>query len=237
MNRLRAALCALVCAWAGQAGAVLYDRGGGMIYDSTRNLTWLQDWNYAQTSGYDADGLMTWDEQMSWAAQLQVGGFTDWRLPSALNSDGSGPCYTFPSACADSDLGHMFFTVFGATAGQSVLAGSNTANLAMFKNMGVDFLGRTYGRTYWTSTEFVNARGHDGAWYFLTNDGEQNSYYKCEPATVFGPDGPCTPIRMSAVAVRAGDVLAVPEAQTIAMFLLGLGLLALRRHHWCRSAW
>ncbi len=45
-------------ALAGTAQAGLIDRGGGMIYDTTQNITWLADWNYAQTSGWDADGLI-----------------------------------------------------------------------------------------------------------------------------------------------------------------------------------
>jgi len=45
----------------GAVGTALVDRGGGMIHDTVLNITWLQDANYAQTSGYDADGKMTWD--------------------------------------------------------------------------------------------------------------------------------------------------------------------------------
>jgi len=33
--------------------AILTDRGGGLIYDDDLNITWLQDANYADTSGYD----------------------------------------------------------------------------------------------------------------------------------------------------------------------------------------
>jgi len=62
--------------------AVLIDRGRGMIYSTELNVTWLQDANYAQTSGYDADGLMTWGEAMAWAANLSYGGYSDWRLPT-----------------------------------------------------------------------------------------------------------------------------------------------------------
>lgn len=40
----------------GSVDAALVDRGGGMIYDTDRDITWLQDMNYAKTSGYDADG-------------------------------------------------------------------------------------------------------------------------------------------------------------------------------------
>lgn len=43
----------------------LYDRGNGMIYDDLSNVAWLQDANYAHSSGYDSDGLMTWNEANS----------------------------------------------------------------------------------------------------------------------------------------------------------------------------
>ena len=38
----------------GTAQAALYDRGGGLIYDSALNITWLQDANYAATELSDA---------------------------------------------------------------------------------------------------------------------------------------------------------------------------------------
>ena len=45
----------------GMVNAALIDRGGGLIYDDVLDITWLQDANYAQTSGYDADGFMNWN--------------------------------------------------------------------------------------------------------------------------------------------------------------------------------
>lgn len=65
----------------GGAQAALMERGGGLIYDDVLDITWLQDANYAKTSGYDDDGLMTWDASMAWAEQLEYAGFADWRLP------------------------------------------------------------------------------------------------------------------------------------------------------------
>lgn len=44
----------------GAAQAALHGRGGGLLYDDVLDVTWLQDANYAKTSGYDADGWMTW---------------------------------------------------------------------------------------------------------------------------------------------------------------------------------
>jgi hypothetical protein len=50
------------------ANAALWDRGGGLIYDDELQITWLQDANYAKTAGYDGDGLMSWGEATTWAA-------------------------------------------------------------------------------------------------------------------------------------------------------------------------
>lgn len=71
------------------AHAALIDRGGGMIYSTDLNITWLQDANYARTSGYDADGIMTWNGAMAWASNLYYGGYDDWRLPTHLTVDTS----------------------------------------------------------------------------------------------------------------------------------------------------
>jgi hypothetical protein len=54
-------------ALSGAAQAALHDRGGGLIYDDVLKVTWLQDANYAKTSGYDADGKMTWVNAVAWA--------------------------------------------------------------------------------------------------------------------------------------------------------------------------
>jgi hypothetical protein len=60
-----------------QAG--LIDRGNGMIYDDVLDVTWLQDADYAKTSGFDADGLINWNTASSWASSVVYGGFDDWR--------------------------------------------------------------------------------------------------------------------------------------------------------------
>jgi len=72
------------------AHATLIDRGGGLLYDDVLNITWLQDANYARTSGYDADGRMNWNNAKSWAANLVYGGYDDWRLPTMIDSGTPG---------------------------------------------------------------------------------------------------------------------------------------------------
>ncbi len=109
--------------------AALFSRGGGtMVYDDVLNITWLADANYAQTSGHDADGRMNWDAAVAWADGLSFGGKNDWRLPG---STGATICSGFN--CTDSEYSHMFYNNLGATAGNSILDGSNLANLALLK--------------------------------------------------------------------------------------------------------
>jgi hypothetical protein len=204
MRHAKLALLLAAAALSGTVQAALINRGGGMIYDTDRNITWLADWNYAMTSGFDPDGRMTWGNARSWANNLVFGGFDDWRLPTSLNADGSGPCGTGivqQFNCADSEMGHMFYTELGATAGNSVLLGTNTANLALFTNIQLNF--------YWTDTAY--ALDSSRAWSFSMG-GNQSVGPKINT--------------LYAVAVRNGDVAAkVPEPGTMALILAGLGAL------------
>ena len=84
--------------------AVLIDRGGGMIYSTDLDVTWLQDANYALTSGFDGDGLMTWYEAMEWAETLTYGGYDDWRLPTFDPAN--------PSQCDVSTLHEMRYLIY-----------------------------------------------------------------------------------------------------------------------------
>lgn len=89
------------------AEAALIERLGGLAYyDDVANLTWLADANYAQTTGYDADGLMTWAEANAWAAGLNVGGVTGWRLPEVDENCSGMWCY-------DSEMVNLFHGVLG----------------------------------------------------------------------------------------------------------------------------
>lgn len=111
MKKLSIFLCTLFLLFGigARANASLIDNLDGTI-TQTRNdgsmLMWLKDANYAQTSGYNSDGLMTWAEAIAWADQLVYGGYDNWRLTSALNSDGTGPY--FGVGTSDSEFSQLY---------------------------------------------------------------------------------------------------------------------------------
>jgi hypothetical protein len=122
-------IMALVVGICGSACADLYDRGGGLIYDSDLNITWY-DFTYtdSQTTG-DA-----WARAVAWAAGLNVDGITGWRLPTtpgtSENNDSEG------------EMGHLYYV-----DGMKVVANKSPAP---FQNI-------TTG-TYWYGTEYNAGR-------------------------------------------------------------------------------
>ena len=207
MKTLKAlAAAAAMVAVSGAAQAALVDRGGGMIYDTTRNITWLKNMN--------VNGLMTWSNANAWAANLVHGGFSDWRLPTLNPADASctggfgvGVGYN----CTGGELSGLFVTDLGYNNnGSGLITSDDTAeqiaNLALFSNV--------QSFDYWSGTDY--APYPDFAWYFLTDEG--NQFYFNEIFAKY------------AVAVRPGDVAAsVPEPQTLALALLALGATVVAR--------
>ena len=153
--------------------------GGTVVYDSVRNITWSANANLAGTT-------MNWTAATAWAANLVYAGFDDWRLPTALNADLTGPCEGIN--CTGSELGNMFYGDINHGLGGVVdtsITTTHNANYNLFTNI--------QSSVYWSGTEY--APDPDGAWYFGTDVGGQsvvskgNGYY--------------------AWAVRSGDVAAV----------------------------
>lgn len=81
-----AGFLAIFTAAPARAELITYDSLPGLVYDSTQNITWLMDANYAKTTGYAPNGVMDWYAASEWADNLVItsGGrtFSNWRLPA-----------------------------------------------------------------------------------------------------------------------------------------------------------
>lgn len=212
------------------ASATLLDQGNGMIYDDVLEVTWLQNANYANSSGYvtpngrdvtSTNGRMNWNEAVEWADQLSYGGFSQWRLPTVepingtnfvvdVSFDGStdfGEHITSPQ----SELSYMYFanlnnpSVHDSVFGCGPIASSSCLNnTGSFNNL------ESYN--YWSGTEVESDTFF--AWSFNTQHGIQTLY-----------DG--KPNEFYAWAVHQGDITTVPIPS--AFWLFGCAFIGLFR--------
>ena len=212
---LRLAACLFVVV-SSSSHAALYDRGNGLIYDDVLNITWMQDANYAQTSGYDANGHMEWETANTWADQLSYGGYDDWRLPSANVMNPTSPCYATDGSCdsgfnnTTGELGHMFYNNLGNTAGTSILG--NVSFTDATPGGGTESFLNVQNDVYWYSEEFYgeeNATSITDAWTLRTSDGYQGYTLKdSDPYSWAVRDGDVSTVPVPAAAWLFGSALA-----------------------------
>lgn len=125
----------LLTATAAQADFLFERAGGAAIYDWHQNITWLQDANYAQTSGYDADGRLPYDQALLFIDYLNSSphlGASGWRLPvmNYVTNNGAGTfgyCGTEKGHNLDPYSGELAFMFYESLGLQSKFA-SCTSN-------------------------------------------------------------------------------------------------------------
>ena len=223
----------------GAAQATLVDRGGGLLYDTVLNVTWLQNANLAASNAFgqdriNADGSMSWDIAQHWISAMNVAnylGYHDWRLSanSPVNGadwnynrsfDGSTD-YGWNITSPNSELAYMYYVDLGLHGGMTP-SGEGRIDNGIFGNgtggrqANVGLVDNLQSGNYWSST--VYAQNPNSVYLFDTYNGIQG-YYQMNS-------------EFYAWAVRSGDVVGtstMPEPATLALALTGLGLAGLSR--------
>jgi len=237
---------AILSANFGAAQASLINRGGGLIYDSVLNVTWLQDTNYAMTSGYDLDGKMTWNEATTWAANLSYYDsvrnitYDDWRLPTvspingntfntdityngttdySFNVSEQGTAYAGSTA---SEMAHLFYNTLDNKGTCDPYTSTKDACTRYGLGTGLANVGpftNLQALTYWSGTSYSGVVGMK--WNFSFFDGSQGTTYMTYNARAIA-------VRngdIYGMSVDSGNVPSVPVPTTA--WLLGSGLLGL----------
>ena len=168
---------------AASANAALVSRlGGQVVYDTDLDVTWLADANLAASNTFNVpgidpvDGRMNWNTANVWISRMNLNNylnFNGWRLPATLFPDPSCDGSTTPGSpglnCSGSELGHLFYTEFGATGGTSVLDTGDSTELDKFNNLQLD---QVDAMNFWSGTEFAESPSNL-AWTFAMHNGLQ----------------------------------------------------------------
>jgi hypothetical protein len=187
MKKLMMLSCAMLLFFGmlGIANARLIDRGGGLIYDDVLDITWLQDANYAYTSGYvqsPSNGYMFWEDAKAWADGLayydSVRDVTwdDWRLPRILpvNGDSYNIFPNYPGA-----YNGYYDNGYNVSAPGSAFPGSTGSELAYMYHINLGNRGyyNTSGwgpRSGWNdppNATFIDGNGDTVSFLNLQADG------------------------------------------------------------------
>jgi hypothetical protein len=109
----------LVFGGVGMANAILinnYDGTITQVRDDGSRLMWMQDANYAMTSGFDPDGQITQSGAIAWASTLTFAGYSGWRLPITYDNTKGG-------YLSSSEMGDLYYNGLGNSAGSFITAG------------------------------------------------------------------------------------------------------------------
>lgn len=197
------------------------------FYDTVLDVTWLRNAN--------VNGPMNWNVANAWAANLVVGAYSDWRLPTMVDTGAAGCDFvlvggtdcgynaqTQSGGTVFSEMAHLFHETLGNKSlyapgvlpdGVTHQAGWGLSNTGDFQDMQSD--------SYWTGLDYAPDASY--AWRFDTLHGFQAYFLKSGGGVDF-----------SALAVRSGDVAAVrvPEPGTLYLATLafvGMGVASRRR--------
>ena len=171
-------LVLLYAAFVNPSIAQLVDNGDGTISDLGKGIMWTSNANLPGSAS------RTFNEAVSWVANLNYAGHTDWRLPRGTDPR-SDPFRQSPDGqyfynCRQSEFGNLFYNVLGGCSGWSIdimCVGFSTQpntdpDLALFDNI----LGASSNaRIFWTDIHYDATRTwtfsfHNGSYRAVASD-------------------------------------------------------------------
>lgn len=219
--------------------------GKDLVYSSVSNVTWTKDGNLLRTlfasqgfntvvnaiiaasptisntpnpfsptgaytlktSDFSSDGSTSWWGALGYVNYLNsisYGGINNWYLPTVANPTFGYNTATNGTAKGD-ELAELYYQELGSK-------GFVDVNGDFQPDFGIVDPNNTFTNeqsyAYWSGTEYPP--DPDGAWVFVTRDGSQRNLTKY--------------FQYYAWAVSPGQVAAVPEPESVAMLLIGLGV-------------
>ncbi len=233
-----ALLAASLVSGAAHATLLARDLDGNTVtaeayYDTVLNITWLKDADYALTSGHNAnDGRLAWSTANNWAANLSftdgINVYNNWRLPTLRPINGIAFNYTvsfdgstdggYNITSPNSELSYMFHVNlgnFGSRTSTNTPSGCNVTGIDDTCLAHVGPFSNLQSQSYWFDTRYAPDSRYS-SWNFAMHDGSQGGGYSTGAGAGF-----------YAWAVSDGDVgiASIPEPETYAMMLAGLGLV------------
>jgi hypothetical protein len=219
------------------SGASLIDRGGGMIYDSDQNITWLADANLFKTQSAGNANLVseiiaanigvTYESPYTSDMFLNHGNYS-LRASDFNTSNGKMTWFGAKAWAYSLVVGgyndwrlpttNQGFNGFDKTSELShlfydELGGIKYQSIANIHNSNYDFFSNVPSSAIWLDRDYSSDPYY--SWVFYTNGGAQNTWPKNQ--------------QLYAWAVRTGDVATVPVPTAIWLFGSSLGLFAFSR--------
>ncbi len=183
------------------ASAALVDRGGGLVYDTERNITWL-------AAPALLPGSISWTDAMLFAQGFEYAGGTGWLLPLTYADPGCPTLVGF--GCTASLMGHLFHQRLGGQPGTSVFDATGDtpeeiAAVALMPALAEDW--------FWSHDV---TGGGAFAWAFNFGTGEQ---------AVFGIGSSLRVLLVHAGDLGAAQAVAAPPTLPLALAAAALALL------------
>lgn len=229
LRRFREIIGLYILIYSSVPHATLIDRGGGLLYDTVLDVTWLQDANYATTSGFDADGRLGIYSARQWVDDLEYYDsnnnitYDDWRLPTRLEDDLpfhfgwwvlGGAIDPTPTVGPHTELSYMYYVNLG-------LNGYLDTHGAWATNFGVHG-DSTFGGQ--NNVELVqNLQG--GEYWLGFSMADVSNNYDTQPFTFSMNTGNHNARQHDSLfvwAVRDGDVISAPEPSSLFLMIIGI---------------